>query len=60
MNAKRHSGELAPSELDRLERQIAAADEEIDELVYELYGITHEERRIIEGRDSSRMPNGGT
>lgn len=35
-------------ELDRLEREIAATDEEIDELVYELYGITKEERKIIE------------
>lgn len=35
-------------ELDRLEREIAATDVEIDELVYELYGITDEERKIIE------------
>jgi hypothetical protein len=42
-------GKLAPSELDRLEREIAAADQKIDELVYELYGITKEERKIIEG-----------
>jgi hypothetical protein len=32
-----------------LERGIAATDREIDELVYELYGITDEERKIIEG-----------
>jgi hypothetical protein len=38
-----------PSELDRLEREIAAADQEIDELVYELYRISAEERKIIEG-----------
>jgi len=31
-----------------LEREIAATDAEIDELVYELYGITDEERKIIE------------
>ena len=31
-----------------LEREIAATDREIDELVYELYGITTDERRIIE------------
>ena len=49
LNRKKHSGRLAPSELDRLEREIAAADAEIDNLVYELYGITNEERRIIEG-----------
>jgi hypothetical protein len=33
----------------QLEREIAATDREIDELVYELYGITEEERKIIEG-----------
>ena len=47
-NKKKHSGKLAPSQLDRLEREIAATDEEIDELVYRLYGITEEERKIIE------------
>ena len=39
---------LAPSELERVEREITATDSEIDELVYELYGITEEERKIIE------------
>jgi hypothetical protein len=32
-----------------LDREIAATDAEIDNLVYELYGITEEERKIIEG-----------
>jgi hypothetical protein len=32
-----------------LERQIETTDRQIDELVYELYGITEEERKIIEG-----------
>ncbi len=32
-----------------LQRQIATTDKQIDELVYELYGITDEERKIIEG-----------
>jgi hypothetical protein len=49
MNKKKHSGKLAPSELDRLEREIASTDHEIDELVYELYGITEAERKTIEG-----------
>jgi hypothetical protein len=35
-------------ELDGLEREIASTDRQIDELVYELYGITQEERKIIE------------
>lgn len=30
-------------------RAIAATDEEIDELVHEVYGIPAEERKIIEG-----------
>ncbi len=34
---------------DHLEREIASTDREIDELVYELYGVTDEERKIIEG-----------
>ena len=33
-----------------LQRQIDATDKQIDELVYELYGITEEERKIIEGK----------
>jgi hypothetical protein len=33
-----------------VDREIAATDAEIDDLVYELYGITGEERSIVEGR----------
>jgi hypothetical protein len=50
LNKKKHSGKLAPSELDRLEREIASTDCEIDEFVYDLYGITSGEKEIIEGR----------
>ncbi len=49
LNKKKHSGKLAPSEIERLERDITSTDREIDELVYELYRITDEERKIIEG-----------
>ena len=49
LNKQKHSGKLAPSQMDRVDREIAATDAEIDNLVYELYGITNEERRIIEG-----------
>jgi hypothetical protein len=31
------------------QRQIEATDEQIDALVYELYGLTEEEIRIVEG-----------
>lgn len=34
LNKKHHSGKLALSELARVEREIAATDQEIDELVY--------------------------
>jgi len=50
LNKKKHSGKLAPSELERLERELGSTDAEIDELVYELYGITEDERKIIEGQ----------
>jgi type I restriction-modification system DNA methylase subunit len=49
LNKQKHSGKLAPSQLDRVEREIAATDEEIDNLVYDLYGITMDEREITEG-----------
>jgi len=35
----------------RYPRQIEATDEEIDALVYELYGLTEEEIAIVEGQD---------
>jgi len=49
LNKRKHSGKLAPSDTQRLEREIAATDAEIDNLVYKLYGITNEERKVIEG-----------
>ena len=49
LNKRKHFGKLAPSQIDRTDREIAATDEEIDNLVYELYGITDAERKIIEG-----------
>lgn len=33
----------------QIQRQIEKTDKEIDELVYELHGITEEERKVIEG-----------
>ena len=32
-----------------IQRQIQATDEQIDRLVYELYGLTEEEIKIVEG-----------
>jgi hypothetical protein len=40
---------LPPSaEQEKFEREIAVTDEKIDEIVYGLYGITDEERKVIE------------
>jgi len=39
-----------PHEQTALQRQIEAADRQIDALVYELYGLTEEEIGIVEGR----------
>jgi len=42
---------LPPStEREKVEREIAVMDERIGEIVYGLYGVTEEERKIIEGR----------
>lgn len=41
---------LPPSaERENIEREIAVADEKIGDIVYGLYGVTDEERKIIEG-----------
>ncbi len=46
-----------PTEREKMERQIAATDREIDELVYELYGLTEEEIAIVEGRPHPPSPS---
>ena len=38
-----------PDKKTRLQRQIDATDQQIDQLVYELYGLTEDEIKIIEG-----------
>jgi hypothetical protein len=50
LNKRKHSGKLAPSENDRVEREIGSSDAELNTLVYELYGTSDEERRIVEER----------
>lgn len=51
---KRAAAEAAPHLKTLLQRQIEATDRQIDALVYELYGLTDEEIRIVEegGRTS--------
>jgi hypothetical protein len=41
------------NEHDELLRQIKRTDDEIDNLVYNLYGLTEEERKIVEGGQKS-------
>ncbi|HMD85755.1 MAG TPA: N-6 DNA methylase [Terriglobia bacterium] len=50
LNKQKHSGKLAPSQVERIDREIAATDAEIDNLVYDLYGVTQQERKTIEER----------
>ena len=50
LQKKRHALP-ATSGREVVEREIAVTDERIDDLVYELYGITKGERAIIEGTD---------
>jgi len=38
-----------PQEQTALERQIAASDAQIDRLVYDLYGLTADEIKLVEG-----------
>ena len=45
---KRLPGARTDQEQTMIKRQIAATDKEIDELVFELYGLTDEERKIVE------------
>jgi hypothetical protein len=39
-----------PQEKTALERQITATDTQIDLLVYDLYGLTEDEIKIVEGK----------
>jgi hypothetical protein len=39
-----------PGEKARLQRQVDATDAQIDALVYELYGLTDEEIKLVEGK----------
>lgn len=40
---------IPPNEKELLERQIKSTDRQVDELVYQLYGLTTEEIQIVEG-----------
>jgi hypothetical protein len=46
---KRQAAARTPADRELYARQIEATDREIDNLVYELYGLTEEEIAIVEG-----------
>ncbi len=48
LNKQKHSGKLAPSQVERVDREIVTTDADIANLVYELYSVTGEERKVIE------------
>lgn len=45
---KRLAAAALPHDRERLRRQIEAGDREIDNLVYELYGLTDGEIKLVE------------
>lgn len=45
---KQLAGAKTPDEKTRIQRQIDATDQQIDHLVYEVYGVTEKEVKIIE------------
>ncbi len=47
---KRLTEARMPQEKNMLQQQIARTDRQIDELVYELYGLTEEEINMVEGK----------
>ncbi len=49
LNLRKQEQKVEGHELGQLKRQIEKTDHEIDERVYELYGITEKERKLIEG-----------
>jgi len=46
-------GPINPNDKIQLEREIEATDHQIDQLVYELYGLTEEEIKIVEDTNGS-------
>ncbi len=45
---KRRSSEQLPQRREQIQREIEATDRQIDQLVYQLYGLSDEEIRIVE------------
>ncbi len=51
---KHHAAARSATQKGILQRQIEATDRQIDQLVYQLYGLTDEEIALIESRESPR------
>jgi hypothetical protein len=52
LHPRLHAAQTA-ADRELLQRQIDATDAQIDALVYELYGLTEEEVRVVEGKERS-------
>jgi hypothetical protein len=50
---KKEHAETVPQTKTILGRQIQAVDKQIDTLVYELYGLTEDEIKVVEGKDGN-------
>ena len=50
---KRLSTEQLPQRRTQIQREIDATDRQIDQLVYQLYGLTEDEIKIVEAATSS-------
>jgi hypothetical protein len=46
------AGAAIPAERDLYRRQVESTDRQIDALVYELYGLTEEEIKVVEGEEA--------
>ena len=47
---KQSAAARLPQDKEMLQRRIQTTDAQIDRLVYELYGLTEEEIKIVEGK----------
>ena len=48
LDLRRREQKAEGHELEQLKRQIEKTDREIDERIYELYGITEREKKLVE------------
>jgi len=47
LNRRKQSGRLAPSETDRIDRELSSTDREINDLVYDLYNVREASRSSL-------------